>query len=105
MSVSDDLANLLTGYFHDEFYRDGIAALRRDILHPDTARRWKDTVSAIRNRALPPGDALHLVNYKANQVLEENTDEEAYIWLDQMIQNVERTDGRIEEYPAKDTAE
>lgn len=35
---------------------------------------------------------------QSNAGVDENTDEEAYRWLEKMIWNVERTDGRIDEY-------
>ena len=49
-------------------------------------------------RAFSPGQPLHLVQHGANQALDENTDDEAYVWLDKMVANVERTDGVIDEY-------
>jgi hypothetical protein len=49
-------------------------------------------------RKLLPGQPLALVNHKANQVIDETSDEEAYVWLDLMIRNIERADGKVEEY-------
>jgi hypothetical protein len=31
-------------------------------------------------------------------VIDENSDEEAYVWLDLMIRNVEHTNGEVEDY-------
>jgi len=39
-----------------------------------------------------------LVNEGANQVLDENSDDEAYIWLTKTVSNIERADGKIESY-------
>jgi hypothetical protein len=41
---------------------------------------------------------LTLVNDEANQVINENSDEEAYVWLDKMVANIQRSDGIVEEY-------
>lgn len=94
-----DLASLLTAYFCNQFYNEGIQALRRGIKgQADTAKRWESVVVSIQQRALSAGQPLELVNYKANQVLDENTDAEAYRWLDLMVQNVQRIDGQIQVY-------
>jgi hypothetical protein len=47
---------------------------------------------------LESGEALMAVHEGANRVLDENTDEESYKWLDLMVKNVEREDGHIEAY-------
>ncbi|MGH8902354.1 MAG: hypothetical protein ACRDYA_11895 [Egibacteraceae bacterium] len=52
----------------------------------------------IQNRGLASGEALYLVHNAANQVLDENSEEEAYVWLDKMVENINRDDGVIEPY-------
>ncbi|MGB0389733.1 MAG: hypothetical protein ACPGWR_33350, partial [Ardenticatenaceae bacterium] len=62
------------------------------------ANQWNEVVSIIQSRTLPAGEPLKLVHNEANQCTYENTDEEAYNWLDLMIANVTRVDGQIAPY-------
>ncbi|WNZ26905.1 hypothetical protein HJG54_34220 [Leptolyngbya sp. NK1-12] len=86
-------------FFNNEFYVDAIKNARNSIAnHAKSQADWLKISSIIQNRQLEPGQPLNLVNNDANQVIDENSDEEAYVWLDKMVYNVERTDGKIEEY-------
>ncbi|MBN2006768.1 MAG: HEAT repeat domain-containing protein [Anaerolineae bacterium] len=100
MRAFDDLSSLLRAYFCNEFYADGIRNLKNDIAKRGIrANAWENVVPAIRNRAFLPGQPLELVNEWGNQLLEENTDADAYQWLDLMVENVQRTGDEIREYP------
>ncbi|MBD2057290.1 hypothetical protein H6F88_14895 [Oculatella sp. FACHB-28] len=80
-------------------YIEGIQSIKKSIKNnPIIAERWADFVSIIQNRELEPDQPLTLVNDMANQVIYENPDEEAYVWLDRMIQNVEREDNGLDPY-------
>ena len=99
MSIYNNLASLLTVYFCNEFYEDGIKRLKHDIEHHENyAQVWEKIVISIQDREFLPGQPLELIHCKANQMLDENTDEEAYKWLDLMVQNVQQTNGEIESY-------
>jgi hypothetical protein len=89
-------ASILT-YFDHEFYRNGIKDIRRDLSHYKFHESWVLVIDAIRQRRFAVGEPLHLIHQYANQSLDENTDEEAYKWLNIMIENIERTDGLIVE--------
>ena len=96
MDNYQQISNFLVGYFADEWYAIAIRDIRKNIrINPED---WPIIVETIRNRDLLPSQPLSLVKGTANQLLYENSDEEAYYWLDLMIRNVERTDGQIEEY-------
>jgi hypothetical protein len=93
------IAGFLTAYFSYEHYETAIGYVREAIAgNQSELNRWKRASGAIKARSLSPGQPLALVNEAANQVLAENSDKEAYHWLDKMVHNVERTDGVIEEY-------
>lgn len=91
--------NFLSGCFNYEYYADGIQKARQAIhFNPQAQENWRRILVTIQSRQLKAGESLFLVNHGANQVINENSDEEAYIWLDKMIANIERTDGQIDEY-------
>lgn len=86
-------------YFNHEFYVDGIIALRTVLSKSiQLQQQWLTAKQAINEQLFEQGEPLMLIHHKANQVLDENTDEEAYKWLELMIQNIERNDGQIIEY-------
>jgi hypothetical protein len=98
MSTEPDLRSFLTVYFPYEEYAAAIATARAAVARGDYGAHWDQIAASVRNRALAPGEPLRLVHQAANQVLDDNTDDEAYVWLDKMVENVERTDGVIDEY-------
>ena len=99
MNSYEQLSSILTAYFCNQFYEDGCAALKRDIRASDAfANKWRSVVVCIQNRELLAGQPLALVHYRANRALDDNTDEDAYIWLELMIQNVECSTGDIITY-------
>lgn len=99
MKKKDLFRAILISYFPYECYGDAIQLLRKDIQErEDTAELWVALVKFIQHRALCSGEPLKFAHQLANQVLDENTDEEAYKWFDLMIRNVENPNGEIELY-------
>lgn len=95
----NDLFGLLITYICDESYIDGVKSLRNDIAASSELRQhWYRLAEAIKNRTFLPGQSLNLVHHGANKMLEENTDDEAYRWLDVFVENIDRTDGCIDPY-------
>jgi hypothetical protein len=107
MPPNEDYIDLFSR-FSDEWYGEGIRQLREMLelgripmpgAHTFVRRaaleRLKQEIAA---RSLPPGDALEIVTHYANQALLENSDEDAYRWMELAIHNAERTDGNIEPY-------
>ena len=86
----------LREFFNYRHYQEGIVdakeKIRQNLLY---SRRWSQISSAILNKTFWPGEPLILVGDGANQVLDENSDEEAYKWLDLMVSNIERKDEEI----------
>jgi hypothetical protein len=86
-------------FFNNEFYVDGIENARNSIAaNARSQANWLKISSIIQNRQLKSGQSLTLVNDEANQAINENSDEEAYVWLDKMVANIQRSDGIVEEY-------
>ena len=59
---------------------------------------WPQIVEAIANRTFEPDEPLDLLIDGANLPLDDDTDDEAYVWFDKMVNNLTRTDGIIDEY-------
>ena len=99
------ILGLLQTYFYDESDEEGIRAVQHDINASDRfAAKWRSFEEIIAARALEPDQPLEAVQEGANRVLMDNTDEEAYRWLDLTIKNVAREDGIVESYyPPKET--
>ncbi len=94
------IGKLLSLYFNYEAYEIGISDLRKAISgNKALVLIWNEAVEVVKLRSLPTHQPLYLVNVEANQVIWDNTDEEAYRWLDLMIENVERGDGKVAPYP------
>ena len=82
------IKSILGQYFRDNFYEDGIANLREAILKGTISEeKWKEVVRLVLYRKLPKGIPLKLLHNTANLPLDENTDEEAYLWLTLMFIN------------------
>lgn len=89
----------LREFFNYEHYHIAIEKIQKAKAIDSTyGKKWEQIRFIIQNQKFPAGEALNLVHNAANQVLDENSDEEAYDWLKKMIDNVERTDGNIDEY-------
>lgn len=57
---------------------------------------WFKIKTLINNRLLPKGVAFDLVAYDANLPLDEDSEQEAYKWLDLFIKNIENKNNIIE---------
>ena len=89
----------LASYFHDFSLKDGVQMIKLDLeRYPEIEEEWSALVQIVRNHNLGPGEVLKLVNESANKVLDENSDTEAYMWLELLVKNVTRTDGKFEDY-------
>lgn len=85
--------------FAYEHYGEAINEVRSNIEKNLLSReQWQQIREWIANSIFEQGEPLRIVHDGANQVLDENSDEEAYKWLDLVMKNVERTDRIVEEY-------
>src|SRR5450755_3065246 len=91
--------DFLREFFNYEFYEGAVKRAKQSIANEDSYKvNWSIIRDAIQNHAYESGQPLSLVNEAANQVLDENSDTEAYVWLDKMRKNIERVDDLIEKY-------
>ncbi|MBE9101581.1 hypothetical protein [Vacuolonema iberomarrocanum] len=99
MESYDLIWNFLCKFFNYEFYSVAVINARAKITSSSTYQEnWQTIQEVVQNRKLLPGEPLRLVNVGANQVLDDNSDEEAYAWLDKAIANIQRSDDTIDEY-------
>lgn len=88
MSNSIDYLASMLHCFLDEFYSEGVKNLRRDLSNnPSYVDNWSAIVRMILNKELEEGQPLDLIHNTANLPLYENSDEEAYRWLNLMLIN------------------
>ena len=93
------LWNFLREFFNYEHYAVAIEKAKYAIAVGKICKKeWSRIAAVVQNKELLPGQPLSLVNEGANQVLDENSDDEAYIWLTKTLSNIERADGKIESY-------
>lgn len=91
--------NFLREFFNYEHYAVAIRKARNTIANDQGYQEnWQRIAHTILNRGLLHGQPLTVVQEGANQVLDENSDEEAYRWLEKMLRNIERNTDEIEEY-------
>lgn len=84
----DVLKSALGGFFKDNFYKDAVNKLRHAIREKEYYKEnWENVVWLILNRELNEDEPLYLMDNDANLPLDENTDEEAYKWLNLMLIN------------------
>lgn len=89
----------LKQYFFNEYYKVAIDNIIKDNkIDPLCKKKWNTIVEIIKKKAFSKGEPLLLVCNGANQVLDENSDQEAYYWLEKMIDNVENRSPIIDEY-------
>lgn len=82
------LKSVLSGFFRDNFYKDGVIKLRQAIKEREYYRdNWESVVRLIVNKNLDEGEPLYLMDNSANLPLDENSDTEAYKWLNLMLIN------------------
>jgi hypothetical protein len=91
--------DFLSEFFRDEFYKKAIKNAKNKIdANPQYQFSWQQARDIIYNKNLLSGEPISLVHNGANQVLDENSDKEAYIWLEKIVSNIDRNDGNIDEY-------
>jgi hypothetical protein len=100
MKAKKNLKLLLSEFFHYHEYREAIIGIRAAVktrkMYKD---HWSEMKEMIQEQKFEPKEALWIIHHKANLVLHENTEEEAYNWFELLIQNVEiLEEDRIIEY-------
>ncbi len=91
--------NLLREFFNYEHYSTGVQRIQEQIAQSENYKKnWDTLKKVVIEKHLQHGEPLELIHNGANQMLDDNTDEEAYVWFAKLIDNVERTDGVIDEY-------
>ena len=99
MEVFELTWNFLREFFNYERYTNAIQKARNAIENKDNYQEnWQKISTAIKERKFQPEEPLNLVNQAANQVLDENSDNEAYFWLDKLVYNLEILDDQIDGY-------
>ncbi|WP_344930927.1 hypothetical protein [Aquimarina addita] len=86
MEVENKLKSVLGEFFKDSFYKEAIKNLRESLIN-NNYENWEKVVLIIVNRELEKGRPLYLIHNTSNLPLDENTDEEAYKWLNLMLIN------------------
>ncbi|HTF06122.1 MAG TPA: hypothetical protein VK826_18960 [Bacteroidia bacterium] len=93
------LKSLLGEFFKYNLYADAIVLLRRAVKdNPYYQHNWENVKQLIADRDLEPRLPLQLMDVSANLPLDENSDEEAYRWLQLMVKNVENENNEIVVY-------
>ncbi|MGV3609708.1 MAG: hypothetical protein ACO1N0_02090 [Fluviicola sp.] len=89
MKELEVLKSLLGSNFRYYVYDEAIIRVREDIKKSDFYKsKLNDLIKLILYRKLSKGEALSLIHNDANLVIFENTDEEAYRWLDLFLVNI-----------------
>ena len=106
-----DLVKEFVRYFGHEEYDIAIKNVKEGLAGENenynqwVQENWPRLVSLVRDRRMASGQPI-VLSQMASVLLYENTDEEAYEWLDLLVYNVERIDGQIDDYydtfPQKD---
>lgn len=95
MKELEILKAILASNFNYNFYDEDIKNVKADITSITYYKEnWDSVIKLILYRMLPEGEALKLIQDTANLVIYENSDEEAYRWLDLFLINVLK-DGTI----------
>jgi hypothetical protein len=94
------LKMLLSRCFGYYKYKESIAACKVMLTStPSYSEAWDGIKELILHRKMKIGEPLHLIHQDANLPLDENSDEEAYKWLDLFVRNVETSsDDDVVEY-------
>lgn len=86
MEVEKKLKSILGEFFRDSFYKEAIKNLRKSLID-SKYENWDKIIWAVINRELENGRPLYLMHNTANLPLDEDTDAEAYKWLNLMLIN------------------
>jgi hypothetical protein len=82
------LKSVLGEFFRDYQYCEGIINLRKSLKQKNVySENWEIIIRMILNRNLVEGIPLKLIQDSANLLLDENSDVEAYKWLNLMLIN------------------
>ncbi|CAL2083534.1 conserved protein of unknown function [Tenacibaculum sp. 190524A02b] len=86
MTIENKLKSILSEFFRDKYFSQGILELRESLNNNSSySNYWEDVARLILNKEL--NNPLDLVHNSANQVLDENSEEEAYKWLNFVLLN------------------
>ena len=94
------IKSILGGFYKHSNYKEATIKFKKALTTREYySLHWEGVKETILKRKLNRGEPLSLMNNSANLPLDENTDEEAYKWLDLMIKNIEcKNEDDIVEY-------
>jgi hypothetical protein len=99
MKEIEILKSVLASNFQYEFYENAIKNAKEEVnANTYYKENWNDVIKLIIYRKLDEGQSLKLINDTANLVLYENSDEEAYRWLDLFLINIAKIDDVVISY-------
>lgn len=99
MKEIEILKSILGSNFQYEFYTNAIKNAKKEInTNPYYKENWNDVIRYIIYRKFSVGTPLRIINEIANLVLYENSDAEAYRWLDLLLINIAKEDDIIISY-------
>lgn len=80
------LKSVLSQFFRDQYYSQAVKELRKSLSNQSSyAEHWEQIVRMILAKEL--SNPLDFVHNIVNQVLDDNSDDEAYKWLNLMLIN------------------
>jgi hypothetical protein len=89
MKELEILKSILASNFQYSYYEEAIKNIRNEIIEfPHYKENLNDIIKMIIYRKLQKGEPLEFIQNSANLVLYENTDDEAYRWLDLFLINI-----------------
>ena len=93
MKEKEVLKSILGGFFKHYIYLEAVKKFRLELKEkPYYYESWEKVKSLIQDRKLEENEPLKLMNIDANLPLDENSNKEAYYWLELMIRNIEETE-------------
>lgn len=96
---TEHLKSLLAKCFKYNRYAEAVA-MARNCVSEDAYYRdnWEGIKQIIKSRSIGPASAYDFFTASANLVLDENSDEKVYRWLDLMVENLEDPSGEVTAY-------
>lgn len=96
--LESKIKSILSEFFRDKHYSQGVIELRESLnSNSSYSQYWEQIVRKVLDKNVE--NPLDLVHKSANQVLDENSEEEAYKWLNLMLINsLGSKDSMIVEY-------
>lgn len=99
MKEKELLAGILARYFRAYPYVQAVAKTKEALWGDSNLQKaWGRIESLIRQRGFASGEALYFVAIHANLPLDEDSDEEAYRWLNLLLCNLDRERKHITVY-------